>query len=565
MLEARLALEAGSATEGSGISMAKAALAAVRVRDTADSEPNDDGVAESKGVATSSMDDTTGNPNAPDTGLEAKADASSDGSAASPNEASDPIARKLSLNSDEDSVLGKRSTSESSASEARRRRQRRRQRRRRSDASGSVASSGGSSSASSVVSYASGMEGTASAVRRDGRRRSRASGSSSLSSVGRRSSGDGSEDGDSSSSNGGAGAELQDGAATSSGKPTPGTPADAGTSSIANDGADAVEEGGVPSEDSSVDTPSDLDELYDSDFIDSLRHKPCVRRGVVVVKWLVTTKEARRKVRTVLACGYSSALTHGVTYLWQMQEDDEIVFRERDARNSATRFLSTPEGLQRMKEQVQKRKMQNVVQRTEIKDDVSCVSSCSMSPCTITACWWWCLPYLLQYKRTKLILKQARKDLNEILKRSEMYHDGKDYELHRYNVDLVVCRSVVPHTMWTPCRFDSVNDIDNAIHYARKDVRDWERNFKHQAKRVKESNERRKFKRMDWEAQIRKDMLIHVMRKNEKEVQLHAGGSHMGCTVACNRPCLPGVRTRALPCFALQLAPTMGRPRGQEL
>ena len=371
MLEARLALEAGSATEGSGISMAKAALAAVRVRDTADSEPNDDGVAESKGVATSSMDDTTGNPNAPDTGLEAKADASSDGSAASPNEASDPIARKLSLNSDEDSVLGKRSTSESSASEARRRRQRRRRRRRRSDASGSVASSGGSSSVSSVVSYASGMEGTASAVRRDGRRRSRASGSSSLSSVGRRSSGDGSEDGDSSSSNGGAGAELQDGAATSSGKPTPGTPADAGTSSIANDGADAVEEGGVPSEDSSVDTPSDLDELYDSDFIDSLRHKPCVRRGVVVVKWLVTTKEARRKVRTVLACGYSSALTHGATHLWQMQEDDEIVFRERDARNSATRFLSTPEGLQRMKEQVQKRKMQNVVQRTEIKDDVS--------------------------------------------------------------------------------------------------------------------------------------------------------------------------------------------------
>jgi len=43
-------------------------------------------------------------------------------------------------------------------------------------------------------------------------------------------------------------------------------------------------------------TPSELDELYESDFIDSFRHRPCVRRGAVVVKFMITTKEAFRKV-----------------------------------------------------------------------------------------------------------------------------------------------------------------------------------------------------------------------------------------------------------------------------
>lgn len=94
--------------------------------------------------------------------------------------------------------------------------------------------------------------------------------------------------------------------------------------------------------------------------------------------------------------------------------------------------------------------------------------------------------------------------------------------------------------------------------FAKKDVRDWERNLKHQLKRTKEgwvtachahdkrvaasrtvadppravptptnsrghSKERSKYKRMDWEAQIRKDMLIHVMRKNEKDVRARRG------------------------------------------
>jgi len=53
-----------------------------------------------------------------------------------------------------------------------------------------------------------------------------------------------------------------------------------------------------------------------------------------------------------------------------MQEDDEILFRERDARNHATRWLSTPEGLQRMKEQVKKRKFNLKLHRKDISADV---------------------------------------------------------------------------------------------------------------------------------------------------------------------------------------------------
>ena len=55
-----------------------------------------------------------------------------------------------------------------------------------------------------------------------------------------------------------------------------------------------------------------------------------------------------------------------------MQEDDEIIFRERDARNAATRWLSTPEGLQKMKEQIKKRKLHLDIKRKDIKDDVRC-------------------------------------------------------------------------------------------------------------------------------------------------------------------------------------------------
>lgn len=134
-----------------------------------------------------------------------------------------------------------------------------------------------------------------------------------------------------------------------------------------------------------------------------------------------------------------------------MQEDDEIVYRERDARNAATRFLSTPEGLQRMKEQVEKRRINLIIQRKDVQADVRC----GVPSCCVVA-WkreWrgWAIASRVwlgvrQLKRTRLVLGQAKRDLAEVLKRSEWYHDGKPYDEHRYSTNATTASPTVPLT-----------------------------------------------------------------------------------------------------------------------